>query len=313
MTLKELGEALRQKREACGISLKDAEKRTKIAARILSSIEEGRQDNFPHPVYAKGFVKTYARLLDIDPEEAGAVIDSELGLPEDDENTRPPQLIVQRRKSYAPLVVLAIVVLLLGAGGYFMYAKFSAPVAESSQPETSSTPAAVESEPSKPEPKPEEPAAESTGAESSVPVVSEPESVEAVEAVSPVAAPVAAEVAAEPTLQEEKAEEVAPQVPEEAAVAPEPVQSAPVSAPVVAGTQALKVTASLDCWIEARMDDARDQELFLRSGKSFTFRFDESLAIKLGNGGGVTLALNGKRIPVSAKPGEVVTLHFPQQ
>ncbi|MFV0420706.1 RodZ domain-containing protein [Oleidesulfovibrio sp.] len=314
MTLKELGEALRQEREARGISLKDAEKRTKIAARILASIEEGKQDNFPHPVYAKGFVKTYARLLGMDPEEAGVVVDRELVVSDEEEHAKPPQLIVKPRRNFAPVIIAILVIALLGAGGYVAYTKFATPV-ENSQAEVADEPAGAASNSSGTEAAPADAAAPETETGNvvlpSAPEAEQPASVEPQSAVEPTSE--AVEATAETLVQNGK---VAESVQELAVVEePEAAPVVPVSAPApaaVSGTQALRVTASLDCWIEARIDDARDQELFLRSGKSFIFRFDDSLVIKLGNGGGVALALNGKVVPVTAKPGEVVTLHFPQ-
>jgi len=75
MTLEELGDLLRQERERREMSLETAASEMKISKRYLIALEEARTEHLPHPVYAKGFLKSYARLLGLDPEELGAVFE----------------------------------------------------------------------------------------------------------------------------------------------------------------------------------------------------------------------------------------------
>jgi len=75
MTLEELGTLLRQERERREMSLETAASEMKISKRYLIALEEARTEHLPHPVYAKGFLKSYARLLGLDPEELGAVFE----------------------------------------------------------------------------------------------------------------------------------------------------------------------------------------------------------------------------------------------
>lgn len=63
-----VGQALRQAREAQGISLDDAAVRLRLMHRQIEAMEA---DDFPslgQPVFARGFVRNYARLLGLDPE-----------------------------------------------------------------------------------------------------------------------------------------------------------------------------------------------------------------------------------------------------
>lgn len=62
------GTSLRQLREQLGIDLKTIAAQTKINPRILESIENEELDRLPAPVYLKGFLKAYARVLNIDPQ-----------------------------------------------------------------------------------------------------------------------------------------------------------------------------------------------------------------------------------------------------
>jgi cytoskeletal protein RodZ len=67
-TMAELGLSLSQARLARNISLEEAERSTRISRRFLLALEEHDYSVFPAPVYARGFLRTYCRFLDIDPD-----------------------------------------------------------------------------------------------------------------------------------------------------------------------------------------------------------------------------------------------------
>ncbi|HEV3092015.1 MAG TPA: RodZ domain-containing protein [Candidatus Cybelea sp.] len=69
---RDLGERFRAAREARGISLSDAAERIRIRSLYLAAIEEGNCNAIGPPVYIRGFLRTYARFLGLDPEEAVA-------------------------------------------------------------------------------------------------------------------------------------------------------------------------------------------------------------------------------------------------
>ncbi|HXK11501.1 MAG TPA: helix-turn-helix domain-containing protein [Vicinamibacteria bacterium] len=64
------GKDLRQVREARGVSLRHIAAVTKIGLRFLEYIEEDRFDFLPAPVYLRGFLQEYARLVGLDPRRA---------------------------------------------------------------------------------------------------------------------------------------------------------------------------------------------------------------------------------------------------
>lgn len=68
-----LGESLRRAREARGLSLAQAERLTKIRAVHLAALEEERFATLPPRPYARGFVRSYAAALGLDP---GALLDA---------------------------------------------------------------------------------------------------------------------------------------------------------------------------------------------------------------------------------------------
>ena len=73
------GADLRRIREAHGISLRHIAAVTKIGQRFLEYIEEDRFDFLPAPVYLRGFLQEYARLVGLEPRRAADAYMSRLG------------------------------------------------------------------------------------------------------------------------------------------------------------------------------------------------------------------------------------------
>jgi cytoskeleton protein RodZ len=67
-----LGERFRAAREARGLALSDVAEQIRIRSVYLAAIEEENWNAIGAPVYIRGFLRTYARFLGIDPEEAVA-------------------------------------------------------------------------------------------------------------------------------------------------------------------------------------------------------------------------------------------------
>ncbi len=65
-----IGEALRQAREAAGLTLAEVAERTKVRPGILAEIEADDHDRLPALTYSLGFVKAYARTVGMDPTVA---------------------------------------------------------------------------------------------------------------------------------------------------------------------------------------------------------------------------------------------------
>ncbi|HWR04810.1 MAG TPA: RodZ domain-containing protein [Humidesulfovibrio sp.] len=77
MNLMELGGLLKQERERRGLSVRDVMDATKISRRNLNALEDGAVKLLPHPVYLKGYVRNYARLVGLAPEPLVAVVDEQ--------------------------------------------------------------------------------------------------------------------------------------------------------------------------------------------------------------------------------------------
>ncbi len=64
-----LGRSLRDKRDDKGMSLDEIARTTKIPKTSLQHIEAGRFDSLPGDVFARGFLRSYARCVDMDGDE----------------------------------------------------------------------------------------------------------------------------------------------------------------------------------------------------------------------------------------------------
>lgn len=64
----EIGQILREAREAKGLSLEDIQAKTRINTRFLEALESGQYGALPTPVHVRGFLKNYARALGLDPQ-----------------------------------------------------------------------------------------------------------------------------------------------------------------------------------------------------------------------------------------------------
>lgn len=60
---------LKKRREELGLSLEDLFKKTRVRVVYLQAIENKEFDLLPVPVYAKNFIKIYAKALDVDSEQ----------------------------------------------------------------------------------------------------------------------------------------------------------------------------------------------------------------------------------------------------
>jgi cytoskeleton protein RodZ len=64
-----IGPSLEEARARAGLTIEEASERTKIRAKYLSALEAEDWDVLPSTAYAKGFLRTYARMLGLDADE----------------------------------------------------------------------------------------------------------------------------------------------------------------------------------------------------------------------------------------------------
>jgi cytoskeleton protein RodZ len=84
----DIGAALKALREFQGLSLQDVSDGTRIRRAYLQAVEDMRVDELPSRPFALGYVRAYAKLLGLDPEEAVARFKNDA--PEHDDTLRAP-------------------------------------------------------------------------------------------------------------------------------------------------------------------------------------------------------------------------------
>lgn len=125
-----LGEKLRQAREDRGITLSEVAEQTRISALYLENIENNDYKHLPGGIFNKGFVKSYAKYVGVDEQEAladYARLMSEQGdaNPEENKTYRPEVLTDDNARSTSTAtIVFAIIILALLAGGIFALVRY---------------------------------------------------------------------------------------------------------------------------------------------------------------------------------------------
>ncbi len=114
--LKEIGDLLRQTREERGMSVEEVVAASKISKRNIEALESGDQKAMPHPVYVKGFVKTYAELLQLDPEPLQKIVAEALQAEDaDDESMDLSQPLAEMNRPASGFSRRWPVILVIGA------------------------------------------------------------------------------------------------------------------------------------------------------------------------------------------------------
>ncbi len=89
--MKSIGPSFREKREEKGWSVEEVAQRTKIRGRYIRAMEEENFDAFPAGFYTRGFLRSYADHLGLDPDEVIRVYEQRVEAPDEDgEEERSP-------------------------------------------------------------------------------------------------------------------------------------------------------------------------------------------------------------------------------
>lgn len=109
-----LGQRIRAAREARGLSLSDVAQQIRIRSVYLAAIEDESWSTIGAPVYIRGFLRTYARFLGIDPEEAVAAFNRTLPPPPQSLPGREAEApVAPSRRSPLLILIASIVAVLL--------------------------------------------------------------------------------------------------------------------------------------------------------------------------------------------------------
>ena len=329
MDLREIGTILRDERERQGLSLDTVSDKIKVSRSCLAAIEDGNEKALPHPVYAKGFIKNYAKLLGVDQAEFTAGLSTvyqteethfrdialAADVPDDDCGCTAPSIAPR-----PPVKLIALVggglLLLLGLGWFVVAHVFSRPDGET--PATSTPPVSDVGGPG---------SGKTAASTAPAPVVPAPVPVAVVPSVpvapAPALEPAKSVVDAAPrgglTAEDRATQDIAvsgpaaavPIVPPAPASVPTPAASTAKSFTVgESGLHTVVITANERCWLQAGADGGAMHESMLDKGDSFTGRFTDDLLVRLGNAGAVEIHFDNKLYPLQAGKGAVKTLKF---
>lgn len=111
-----LGEKLRQARDERGISISEVAEQTRISPMYLELIENDDYSTLPGGIFNKGFVKSYAKYVGIDEQEAlqdyAAIVAGDDAQSDEPRNYRPEVLTDDRTSSsMIPTIIFAVIIL----------------------------------------------------------------------------------------------------------------------------------------------------------------------------------------------------------
>jgi cytoskeleton protein RodZ len=301
-----IGETLRRERLKRNLELEQISRELKISHKFLEAIEDEQFDKLPRGVFAKSFVRQYARLLGLDEEELAAAVAPPPGGPHFAEQApKPPpaEIHVPRveaweavseerrfsRPSALPAFAMVVVVMLVCAGIYAMWQR-----SRRASPPRDDTAAAQTS--------PAEPAAPS-----------------ALLHTEPAASPEAAKPQISPAPLTKTPAQGPPPGPADSKPA---ASTAAASTPPEPGTQVqipnanprgpvqLAITADEPVWVLVKTDGKFSYTGTMEAQKTLTFDANENVTLRLGNAGGVTIKLNGQPVGAVGPKGQVRTVQF---
>ncbi|MCA8379012.1 helix-turn-helix domain-containing protein [Burkholderia cenocepacia] len=312
-SLAAVGSRLAQLRETKGWSVDDVSARLKVAPQKLRALESGDISHLPGVTFALGVVRSYAKMLGVDPEPFAQALRRERGVPEVDLSMPASSgTDLPRSRVSIPLggssrhhpwlwgtgiVIVAVVAVLMwhtGGDSSSLLARFKGGEAEHASA-ASATAASSSAE-----------EAATNGASAAV-----ANEVPAPAAAS--AAPAQAIASAVP----------APAAPVATAAASQPVAAASAAAPaqpasvvVAAGQSMVELKVKQDCWFSVR--DKNGKELFsalVRAGETKQVAGDGPFKVTIGNKAGLdAVAFDGKPVDpakYSAARGNVARFTLP--
>jgi cytoskeleton protein RodZ len=291
-----IGETLRRERQRRNMNLEQVSRELKISSRFLQAIEEENFEVLPAGVFAKSFVRQYARMLGLDEDEAAnevqraltppaAVVPAFAATAAAKKTPALPEYYVPKVEAWqhvsdgrsswsSPLAALALVVVaMLGCSliyGWWQRQRHPATLA--------AAPAAYRQQPAAParnaEPDPQPAAPAPAPREGSTPV--DPSAPGSATVPAPATAAAATSTAAE--------------------------TSAASGQP---GAVKVEVTAAEDVWVMARSDGKYLFSGTLKANETRTVEAANTVLLRVGNAGGVTITLNGKPIGEVGPRGQV--------
>ncbi len=273
--MERLGQYLRSERGKRGMSLEEVSARTRIRLQTLEALERDDYPLLPVEVTVKGFLRAYARCLDVDEQEVltryQAFAAEYFKIAQDAAPVGPairstlPHMW-QHRLTVVGLSAAALMVVI------------SSVVALSPHGEPEEHPTDISSPMGLPPP--------------------------------PIVAPIPVPSAGEPAVAEPSVESAPSAPPSELPSAPPEPTTAPPREAVK--NQQLAVTAIEATWVQVIIDNGETKEALLQPGERVGWAAAETFKLTVGNAGGVSVEYNGKPLPSLGASGRVRTVVLPR-
>jgi len=267
---------LRSIREARGLSLRDVFVATRVSLINLQAVESEDFERLPPPVYARNFIRKYARVVGIDANPLLARYEQHLEQKKPrraEEEVRQPWPENGRRWRFLVPGLAAVILAGIAVYAVFLYDQASPPTV--AVPAES---APVEKQKSIP-PDEQRPA--------------EAESATPPETTTPAPQPAIATTQPPPAL---------PLTP--------PVDLKPPLAQLQ-GNRHLVIAARELTWIRITQDDTPPYEILLKPGERIERTADEFFLLDIGNAGGLHLTFEGRELGTLGKSGQTLQLRLP--
>ena len=290
-----IGDFFKQVRETKGLTVDEVASKTRIRTDFVKALEEGNFAKLPDQVFARGFVRSYARSLGLDEEDAIHRFIQSAGAFYEKQDERERLKVRQaeeerKRQANRKAVAIAIGIAILTLVILLSREQSSLLVRRTSQPEPPSTTAkrVTPLEPGKVDvpvrPEPEGPTAAKTKPTEASPPPQTATRHDATAGRSAVSGTATAPVA-----------------PQAAVPIPPPINTAgPLGPPSLEGAAnadeplVLDLEATELSWVVIQVDGGSPQEALLRPGEKAKWKGQDQFMLTLGNAGGVKAELNGK-------------------
>lgn len=314
------GERLQAARIEKGLSVQDVANRMHLSSNILESIEENNFDEITAPIFVKGYLRAYARIVSLDEDE---MIQQYINFYSEEDppitstsNMAPELSVADARIKWTTYLVILVLAALLAVWWWNKERNQEVAISLEASPDTTEQVIEEGTQPVQPASSEIEAGSESTISESTIGTASnESDSAETVEPDSEtVATDSIVEAEPESEVEPENAvndavDEIQPDEEVMVEAESEASESSVTSAAEVfvgshtapAGSDLLKIIVHADTWADIK--DNSDYQLvydLLRAGQSVNLTGQAPFTVFLGNGHGVEISFNNQEIGLTS-------------
>ena len=303
-----VGKLLRNERERKGLGYDEISEMTRIRPYILQALEAEDWACLPSTIFVKGFIRSYARALELAEDEVVARCENVLSV--EPAFSKPREEPVRSRKALLP--VLTILLITLGAAYYLWENHLAGENRSLSEQKAMTRDLAESSESGRTAPSESKPAVRysqkkpTLGKElETVPSATRQEATKELKPANLVQSPEFVRLAdvGGPLKDEERSS-----AHEESASSRDPETPLAALAPEIT----LKADVVERTWIKIFVDGQDPKEFIFPPGSHPEWKAREGFELLIGNAGGINLELNGQKIKKLGTSGQVVRLSLPE-